>query len=436
MNKVTDPKLLEQLNAPENKVTDPALLAQLNREGQQEQETVGNYWHHPAARVLADIAIGAAEGGQGLHNAPYNISRMFNPEFAEKHFPHHTHWNFSKGLGVANPNIADKLIQGATQYAPGVMMGGSGVLGQTLSNAAYGALQSGNPAMGAAIGGAGGLVGSLGSKLIPAIAKGTKGTIKELSNIPAFGQSPKVLRSLGQELNPNSIAAIEDAGSKFYEPVMEKAGAAKVLENPAESEYLKVIAEEPLTTKSAASKLSTKNFLNEPTIDKAHRLQDALGDRIREYNILEKKNGALPEEDANIRQAYMDARDALMKDIHSTLKKVDPALSIAYKDAAKNWATNVEPWRIAAKQLRDLGDNPSISQIVKAFGKITTKATSISSNRPSTNLPIPEGIQKHITSLKDAIEGRNALKKLGLAGSGAAALSLGGYGINRLIGGE
>lgn len=379
-------------------------------------------------RILGDILSGAAQFSQGVESAPYNIAKTFGASpavLSSRFMPQPTNIDFSRLFGVPNPNMLDKSLQGVAQYLPALLTGGSTTLGQTAAGSAFGALQSDNPVLGATLG-----------AIIPAAAKGVGALAKpiasSLSNIPAYLKSSQTLSSLRDILSPSSIANIENQGKSLYKPLMEKAGNSNIITDPGKSAYLNVIKSDPLTTTSAASKLSTQDFLDNPNFNNAHKLQDALEDRIREFNIMEQRAGALPTEESNARQSFIDARNALMSDIHSGLSNIDPALSNAYRLASENWAINVEPWRMAAKQLRDLGapEDVTLKKIVSSFSRTAAKAQPISSNMQAPINPIPQEIQPFLSSLRDALRGQKALKNLGKTALGTAIVGSLGAGIN------
>jgi hypothetical protein len=380
-------------------------------------------------RLWGDVMAGGAAFGQGIHNAPYYLQKaqenigLAPKGTAESLMPQPTNIDTSSLFGVKNPTLMDKLAQSIVQYIPAAMTGGTSAFSQMAPGAVFGATQSENPIFGAAIPAAVGLGGMAVKPIASSLAK-----------IPDYLSSSKTIDALRNALSPNSIASIENQGSSLYEPIMQKAGNLNIIDNPSESAYLSEIQNNPLTTKSAATKLTTKQFLDDPTFNNAHRLQDALGDRIREFNIMEQRGGALGEEDNNIRQAFIDAIDAVMKDIHSGLNSVDPSLSSDYSAAAKNWAMNVEPWRNAALTLRNLGDpsNVSMEKIVNKFSNMQAKATPISSNAPINTNPVPSQIQPFLDSLSDAIKGKKALKKLGISVVGAGALGGIGSGVHTI----
>jgi len=399
----------------------------------EQNETAGNYWHNPITRGLADVAAGMTAGGIGIHNAPYNLVNMVSPKAAQS-LPAFLHpenavlnQDQASGVwGINDPGIADKIVQGAAQYAPYGIAGGTSVLGQTLGGAAAGATQSDNPLMGAAEG-AGGAALTMGAlKSLPLVSKGISNTIKQAKNIPEFFNTSKNTESLKDALSPESIANIENKGHELYNAVTNEVGEKNIIHDPKFSAYLKYIEDDPSVTKGSIARRN-KDFIENSSFNNAHKLQDALGDRIRAYDIIENRNGALDSGKDAERQALIDARKSLHKDMYSFLNIVNPSLSDAYYQASKNWATNVEPWIKSAQTLRDLGaarsavglsEDPGAKAILNTFAKKINKSESISENRPSKISPVPQEIQQKLMTLKQSVEGRNALLKL-IGGAGA-----------------
>lgn len=115
MKSKIDPSVLAQLNA--KKVTDPELLAQLNG-------TYGNNENLLQKVVrygIKDPTIGVLNMGREFANLPNKLSFGHIPELSPSQF------DFGKTLGVENPEGADKLIQGLSQYAPAFMLPGANI---------------------------------------------------------------------------------------------------------------------------------------------------------------------------------------------------------------------------------------------------------------------------------------------------------------------
>ena len=144
MTPITDPSLIAQLeggNTGLKPVTDPALIAQL--EGSGTPSPQGNPSLLP--RIGGDVIAGLAQMGNGLLNTPHNIANAINPSLGAKVPGYLPNFNYSQALGINSPNIGDKLLQGAAQYAPYAMVSGPELLAQAAGGEAYGLTQSATP---------------------------------------------------------------------------------------------------------------------------------------------------------------------------------------------------------------------------------------------------------------------------------------------------
>lgn len=373
MTPVTDPNLIAQLEGNSQggsgygaPVTDPGLIAQLEGTGQQAQQ--GNPSFLP--RVGADALAGLAQMGHGLLNTPHNVVSYFNPQLGAK-IPAQQDYNFSSMLGVNNPNLGDKLIQGAAQYAP-YMMGGEAALAtmggkaaplltralaQSGAGATFGATQSQNPMTGAAIGAGFGA----GAELAPAAIGATKNFIgNRLNAIQPQKFAEQLMQTLGGgnslEGNAQSLAQdIKNAysnrvmqGQALYKPVFDAAGNNSIYEgmNPATSAYQSL--ENGLLGSNRNLNNLHQQFSANPTLQNAHDLQSQLGTAIRKLQSSDAK-GNLSVADRNTMQGYQAAQDAVRGDINSFLSSKNPALANQYNSATANWAQNVTPYLESSK---------------------------------------------------------------------------------------
>jgi len=125
-------------------------------------------------KLPKNILAGLAQMGHGVINAPHNITKAISPKFAE-HIPKQHDYDYPKMLGLPEESsIADKLIRGAVQYAPAMMLPvanmGIGAAAaslpmrmgaQAVPQAAFGATQNPNAVHGALEGAAAGAGGEL-----------------------------------------------------------------------------------------------------------------------------------------------------------------------------------------------------------------------------------------------------------------------------------
>lgn len=388
MTPVTDSNLIAQLeggNTGLKPVTDPALISRL--EGNTTQPTQTNPSLLP--RIGADVLAGVATAGQGLHNAPYNIANMISPKLAS-YMPSPTNINFGQLFGVNAPNLGDKLLQGAAQYAP-YMIGGEALIpdvvksipalektpllnkyitsaiNQAPTNAIFGLTQSQNPIAGApastAIGAA--------AALAPGLPKGISFTAGKITSaVQPQKYAEQILETLGGgntlEGNAQSLAQdIQNAfnnrveqGKALYQPVFDALGNNSIYEglNPAASSYQAL--ESGLLKNNRDLNTLNQQFISNPTLQNAHNLQSQLGTAIRKLQASDAKQN-LSVADRNTMQGYQAAQNALRSDINTFLTNQNPALANQYNLATANWAQNVTPYL----------ENSKISQIAK--GDIT-----------------------------------------------------------------
>jgi|GEM_PF-5571768 len=244
MTPITDPNVIAKLEGSGGQslgkpVTDPNLISQLD--GNMPQASNPSL----AFRLTGDAAAGLADAGQGLHNF---LARAVTPILG-KYAPAQTNIDFGKTFGVNNPNLGDKLVQGAAQYAP-YMLGGAEVmpagqavgsvpsLGARLANQmrtgyVFGSTQSDNPVTGGVIGATLGA----GSELAPTTFGAARSGISKLTRaIQPQKYAEQLMQNLGSghtlEGNAQSLAQdIKGAfgnrvsqGQALYGPVFDAAG--------------------------------------------------------------------------------------------------------------------------------------------------------------------------------------------------------------------
>ena len=174
---------------------------------------------------LKDPLAGVLEMGKQLGNIPHKLLPFL---------PAQPNYNWSKEVGVENPNIIDKLIQNTAQYAPSLAIPGANIgrvagalskiapkagsmvaegISQAIPQAAFGATQTENPLQGAAEGAVGGFAAPYLAKAFEAMRP---------SNVLKGSLTPDELRrnleitrgtetSLGQVLeNPSMMRLFEN----------------------------------------------------------------------------------------------------------------------------------------------------------------------------------------------------------------------------------
>lgn len=232
-------------------------------------------------RIASDIVGGIATAGQGIANAPHNIVNMFSPSIAS-HIPYDS-TNYMDFLGPQNPNLGDKLIQNASQYAPYAIGGEAALAGKGLAampawmgkaapiaaNATeqggigglFGATQSDDPGS-SALQDAGlnaGLTGGFGG--ISAVGKSLwNGTKNYLSQFAAKGLSNNIADSMNQTKGLTNQQAFDMAKNNFDNyTAKEKAAWDNLTDQVKNSEISGAKFDNSDYTKSLQDKLQTLN---------------------------------------------------------------------------------------------------------------------------------------------------------------------------------
>lgn len=309
-------------------------------------------------RVGADLLAGYAKFGNGLINAPHNIANYISPSLGAKVPGYLPNFDYGKALGVNAPNMGDKLLQGAAQFAPYMLMPG-GALAQ---GAAFGATQSQNPVTGALTGAT---VGKLGEVAPSAIAAIPSGIGKLTSAIQPQKYAKQILNTLGggNTLEGNAQSLAQDIkgafnnrvqqGQALYQPVFDTLGDQPIYQGANQAAYNSLDDGIINSYDRNLTKLH-QQFTENPTLQNAHNLQSQFGTAIRKLQSTDAK-GNLSVADRNTMQGYQEAQNALRGDMNDFLNNQNPQLANQYNLATANWAQNVTPYL----------ENPKIAQIAK-----------------------------------------------------------------------
>lgn len=297
-----------------------------------------------ASKLPLSAAAGLAQYGHDLLNIPHDLAQsglLVNPLITAllpksvnqglvNSIPSQPNYDFSQMLGVQNPGLADKAVQGAFHYAPYVA----------------GALDSASP-----------LVKGAMNMMRPQAAMDA--TLQNLSGGQSLEDNAK---SLAQGLQSAFQKNFEN-GQALYDKVTNVVGDNSIYDNmpPGTSAYQNLDKD----IFSSNKKLNNlhQQFTDNPTFNNAHTLQSQLGSGVRKLQDSYNK-GELAPADWDTLDDYRDAQNAIKTDMNSYLENTNPALAQQYKDAGANWVKNVVPF----------SENPAISQIAK--GEITNPSVS------------------------------------------------------------
>ena len=395
-------------------------------------------------RIPADVATGMAQGGQALRNAPYNITHAFAPETAERLasgtigrrlFAPDTR-DINSAFGVNNPNILDKIIQGASSYGPlAAVTGGVSPLGLIRGGTIAGGLLDENPISGALIGGA---LGGAGAA-IPTLGRAYKGFAQKMgsSNPLNWIKPGQIAEKLKYRASPMYKAEMRAPAEAIYNE-LEQAAAGKSLYGLNEQEmakkelsrlygmkkntggtetYLDIPPEELGLAQEGKLKGGLEKlhdlFITNPEYKNARLLEQDLGKKIGYLNGKEKAH-TLTSEEGRILEATRKARNVLKTDIEGFLEKLGPGYAQEYKLANDIYRSNVIPARNAEELLKQ--------HINKLTGRIESKSLSNALQKATTESALEETpLPYDILSLSEQLRNRQLAKNAALLTGGVGA---------------
>jgi len=193
---------------------------------------------HSPMQMGGDVLAGLATGGNNLNHSivnaiqslmgPSQITNKINSILPQQGA------DFSSAFGVNNPGIADKLIQGASQYAPFGAVGEGALAAQGLSKipmmaklaatglggSLFGATQTDDPRVGIPLGALAGAGGQLAGMGVGALAKGA---VNKISQYAAPGIAKEAISNLD---NPTTNAQAFSIAKNNYDQMSQKEGQA------------------------------------------------------------------------------------------------------------------------------------------------------------------------------------------------------------------
>jgi len=377
---------------------------EINQGADQQQLPKNNYWQNPVSRGLADVVIGMGKGGQGLHNALYNITKAgdwlnslvgTNPHYAEglPQFMHPVHENLGAAFGVAKPGLADQLVQDLGQYGPYSGLSSATMGGQAAAGALAGATQSDNPILGVPL-------GAPSFALPTTIFKGAK----------SFIDAPKLYKSLEKTLSEGNVEAVKKSGGKVFQNIIEPLKNHTIINDLKDQNKIMAPLEKLYEGKRSLPG-AYKNFVKNPTVNNAHSLQHELGEHIGDIKS-KKAKGTRSEEERLIAQKLGPARETLLKGLNDYLDKTAPEISGAYKQAQANWRNNVQP-------IIDLGRDLENYNARQFSPKQIVKKLYYTINKSDANPYISKTLRQVIEDANSAFKVRQKAAGIGLLSSAA-----------------
>jgi hypothetical protein len=441
MNPVTDPKILAQLNSTENNnepiaVTDPAILAQLN-DDQKSSKSMG-YQPNPSAYPVKtgtpkELLHSAAEAasyltpGIDLFKGANVLSKIGN------YLGHTATGTMTTSIpDLLDPNNKNKPIDTVKKNA--------------LLNA--------------------------GTNLIPGIGNVLK---KGYDYIQPGKYAEKIFNHItgGQNISDNArifsnkiksaYNAVKSKGSELYDNVFNRSDVstprayAKKLGK--KSEYLSLGKD--ITDQYTPDIMKAhKAYLEDRTLNNAHKLQSKLGDEERRLKSMGEVNN-LSDTDNKAYQLYRDSRSLLQNDMYKAFDEIHPDLTNEYKNANNfhlnevipykesgsekiKKIVNTKPEKLSAKHIKNIGaefkdPNEHIQKIIDDLGPeaskhiITDQVGHLSGKINEENLKnaidklknngfgkyLPDNLDSMLSDLNSSSRAKNAFQTIGPAIMGA-----------------
>lgn len=315
-------------------VTDPILLQQLNNDEKssnaKNNTSVSHITSHPLFRFLAGA-------GGGIQNSLANLPYSPIPSAPE-----------AQGLSGQLGNVAGNILsflgggevlntaRAASESLPLIGRlaktlsgeGSAGIARRLSGTALGGALENPNDRMQGAENGA--LLAGAGES-IPLALKGIH-QAAEFINPQHF--TNKLATSIKGAYESSKAEA-----RKYYASVLDSIGQEKINASSISSQYSKINTS-GLTAYDAKLKELHQDFINNPTLEKAHQLQSQLGSKSSQLSNSKHLDIHTHNAIADLKQA----RSALQSDITNFLQQKNSNALNQYQDASKFYKSTVIPY--------------------------------------------------------------------------------------------
>lgn len=302
-------------------------------------------------KLAPNILAGLANFGHGIVNSPHNLINLISPQ-AASYIPKQDEYDFSSMLKLPG-TTGDKLVQGLTEGIPSILMPSaklgkageviskvpgagkyiSDALGRIIPQVGLGAATNENPIEGAKNMGEAQLIG----EILPAGGRAVKG-IGELLNPEKFSRDlTKNIEKYYKEAKNKAGKYFEDVKGKHgFDEIYDAKNTTRKIGHGVESEnYLSL--DKKVINKYFPSKVKKlhEDFIKDPTLNKAHKLERELGYMSSFYKRNYSKKDPLYDEMA---RSMDHARNRLSKDIKVFLGKEN-------KDSLKKWEKGKEIYK-------------------------------------------------------------------------------------------
>jgi hypothetical protein len=403
-NIVTNPELIKTLNAMGGYHDDSNELDNQSSDNDQpQQSTLSSLAHVPY-----DLAVGA---GGGIQNIGHGLLPGLVPKFEPQ--------GIAQSIGEPIGNISAYMLgpeAALLRGAKGVQsLAGLGETGWTAlshrlaSSGLYGAINEPDDrikgaTIGLATGGAGEGLGALLGKGLPKSAE--------------FLYPKKYANDLAESIYKNYQSA-QNASSELYNPVFEKLGEKEIYKSPKNGNYSK-LDDQIFKTYDYDLENLHKEFLKEPTLNKAHELQSDIGNEI---SAIKSENNTYA--DRNAIKKLTAARNSLKDDINTFLNDKNPDLLQQYKNAASFHRTNVVPY-MENKNIRNIVSGQQETITPESLRKSLQQLSEIKTGKNKEYL-VPKGhyLNKAYNDISHRINRGEAAGTAGSLGSVLAGAGLG-----------
>lgn len=271
-------------------------------------------------KPLIDTGRLIKAGLMGLGEAGQNIASTLTGGYSPK-------VNMKETFGMENPSIPEKLVAGASQYAPLLAAGPMGLAADTAAGAAYGASQSPeNKTKGAEIGGGSNAAFNLAGKVM----EGTHPLAKLVSKALLGG-------SIGYGVNGNEGAIEGAVAAPILPKILKKAGFAG---NPAEDIMKSVKPSEVADRAAAGMRLKTPLTPGEASGRPDVTAEEAaIG-----------KHGEAAQERVKIGKQRIEDQKKAINELHKTISPSDEIASFSVRKAAQDSIDKMKAARQEAAQ--------------------------------------------------------------------------------------
>jgi hypothetical protein len=331
---------------------------------------VENFVSQPAITIPRNIVLGAGDEFTNLFRSGANA---LAPENLQTPYAHNAKGD-AYGLGQIGGDVAGYLTGARSLKAiPGISnlakMLGNGFIGQGAGGAAFGALADPHDrGIGATLGGLTGVAGNAVSKIVP------KSFIPEV-----YYKIQESLRSVDKE------------SKKLYNSVLDKFGSQPIIVKGLDEDIFKT---------DPSLKRKYNEFLENPNIKKAHKLQSQLGSEERAVK-------GVDADSIDRRKSYGEMKEKLQDQIKKTLGSKYPEAAVRYEEANTHFRKNVIPHRLTQDAIKSI-THPTPETLSRKLESITKHKSYPKTGPKGEKVPIvPDNIRVLQDILNSKIRNRN-----------------------------